>query len=360
MDHGDGGHGVESGLGIDDGGDGVEGDGAGSDVAVDGTGDDHFDWGVGVEVDLIAWVGLGDGGLELELDDGVCAWGGTLGPAHGDLADSGSATFGDGAEAAGEVSVGLDGFDGLFPAIDVEPEISGDEVKGFAEADVAECAFFDFGGEGGVVEARADFLLEGDAACGGVLDASDADTADVSADGGEGDRESVHEEAGVDARAEHSCAGIQAEGVELVGEILMAEPGIEEFLTGADDGHAEVCEFAQTGHAAGKVAGGGEEGGVEVFDAARGADGFGDGRSDGAGEPTFGNDRRERFADDGRIDVHGLGDDADATHGEVANNDLAEGSEADMEDLEHGWGAYSPVTSEPIGQRSVAVEVGSL
>lgn len=250
---------MQAGVGGEQARHGVDGDGAGGEVAVDAALDDHVDWRFAFDHDAVVGVVLADGGLELQVHHAAF-----IEVAACDLADAGDFTFGDDAQAAHHVAVGADGADVFFPVFDGQVEVVRDEVQALAEADMAERAVGDFGVELVIVEADADLLLERDAAAGGVLDAVRADGGDLAAHGGGEGGEGIHEEAGVDAGAEQAAAVLEGEGVEFVGEGFVAEPGEGSFFAGGDDGLAAREDVAEGGCAGAEVAGGGDEDGVDV------------------------------------------------------------------------------------------------
>lgn len=140
----------------------------------------------------------------------------------------------------------------LFPSLDGDADVVGDEVETLTQSDVTECAFFDLGGELAVIEADADLLLEGDAACGGILDAEALDGLDVLADGREEGGEGVDEEAGLTPVPRSAAVGLR-EVVEFFGEGDVPEPGVDEFLAGTDDCLALAEDVAEGGDAEAKV-----------------------------------------------------------------------------------------------------------
>lgn len=326
MHQGNAGHGVQAGVAGEEGCDGVEGHGAGGDITVDAAAEDDVEAWFAIDDNAVLRVALADGGLKNHGDERF-----TEVFADGGLANAGGATGADGAEAAGHFLLGFNGFDGFVPVVDLEAEVVGDEVEGFAEADMAEPASRDAGGEGLVVERGADLLLEGDAAGGGVLNAVDLDALHRAANGGGEDGDHVHHGAGVDAGAEEAAAIALGKGVEFFAQFGMAEPGPDEFFAGADDGNTLAEEGAEGVGAEAEVGTGGDESGVDGLPVGEVVQR----REHPGGALNTGDEVADALADHAGINVNG-GDDSSETAAVKIGNDLvAEGAETDVENAEH-------------------------
>src|SRR6185369_12082323 len=86
-------------------------------------------------------------------------------------------------------------------------------------------------------QARADLLLERQPAVARVLHARHAHAVHTTARGGQRDGDRVHDEAWVDAGAEHGHLGLLRPRVDLAGLPDMRVPGIRELFTRLDDRH---------------------------------------------------------------------------------------------------------------------------
>ena len=106
----------------------------------------HLEVGLAFDHDPVDGVGLGQGGMEDELDDDLVA-----DVTAGDLMHASRATRFDAAQAAFEGLGREQGLDRLLPAIQLLAEVVREEVQRLAQAGVAQAAVGDAFREGGLV-----------------------------------------------------------------------------------------------------------------------------------------------------------------------------------------------------------------
>jgi hypothetical protein len=126
-------------------------------------------------------------------------------------------------------------------------------VRGLRQADVADASLAAALRELREGDARADLALQGLAPLGGVHDAQDAHRAGRAARPEQGDRQLVHDEAGVHAGAEEDGPVAAREPIEASRDRRVLVEGIRELLASRDDGGARSQRRGELALDVGKV-----------------------------------------------------------------------------------------------------------
>ena len=287
---------------------GVQGDRAGSFVAVYAAGNHAVEFGRPENMDPVGGAGFADGRDEFEGDHFAVAR-----EAAPELADAAglAGLYRDGA-GKGEVGFRDDRFDGFGDAGQLPAEGGSDEVDRFRQADMTQPARLSAGFEFRESLPRADLLLEGHAAGRGVLNALHMDAFDIGGKAGKRRDAVVHQEAGIDPDRQRGQLSRLRRRRDFLRRVEVKRIRIEKFFAGRDhrhpfaeqsgDGvgrrvgvgyggdHGDVGPHCESGrrtgdrYAAGGAAGGGS--GVPPDEFRRGID-HGDEPEIGSGEQRF-------------------------------------------------------------------------